>query len=87
MQIFFLLIIPVLLAIFLFRFLQVKPLADLIHSMPINRECVFNHYLCLGVFFLLIPVLITGLVLIAGRITMDLDQLFPIKSVFYWAAV
>ena len=60
-QIGLLIAIPVLMAVFLFRFLQVKQAVDLMHSLPIRREKVFHHYTLSGVIALTLPVLLIHL--------------------------
>ena len=50
--------VPVLLAVFLYRFLHVKQAADLMHSMPIKREKIYHFYTLTGLVYLIIPVVL-----------------------------
>ena len=43
-QIGLLIAVPVLMAVFLFRFLHVKQAAEMMHSLPIKREKILHHY-------------------------------------------
>ncbi|WP_096201371.1 DUF6449 domain-containing protein [Bacillus sp. FJAT-45350] len=74
-QIFLMFTIPVLLAVFLFRYMQVKLSADYIHSLPISREKLYFHNIISGVFLLVIPVVITSLVLFILVGALDIEPL------------
>jgi ABC-2 type transport system permease protein len=84
-QIGLLIAIPILMAVFLFRFLQVKQAADLMHSLPIRREKVFHHYTLSGVIALILPVLLIALILMVMHAALDLSSYFQLKSIFEWA--
>lgn len=56
----FLFIMPVLTAIFLFRYMHVKDSADMIHSLPITRLNLLANHIFSGIILLLIPIWITG---------------------------
>ncbi|ANB61783.1 DUF6449 domain-containing protein [Anoxybacteroides amylolyticum] len=53
--------VPVLLAIFLFRYMQMKRSADYMHSLPLRRETLFFQQMTFGALMLVIPVLATVL--------------------------
>jgi ABC-2 type transport system permease protein len=78
---------PVLLAIFLFRFLNVKESSDLFHSLPVKREHIFHQYTITGLFYLNIPVLITGLLLLLEHRAFDLEPYFLVGDIIYWAGI
>jgi len=80
-------IAPVLLAVFLFRYLQVKLPADYMHSLPIRREALFNQYITLGSLLLFIPVLITGLILLGLRGYLEADVLLSVSSIASWVGI
>ncbi|TCP29161.1 ABC-2 type transport system permease protein [Scopulibacillus darangshiensis] len=77
-------VIPVLLSIFLFRYLQVKNASDLIHSLPIKRTRIFNQYLIMGILMLIIPVVLTGITLLILHSVMDVTDYYSLKDVLYW---
>lgn len=78
---------PVLLAVFLFRFLNVKESSDLFHSMPIKREHIFHQYAITGLFYLIAPVVITGILLLIENLAFDLQTYFSIGDISYWVAI
>jgi len=55
-------IVPVLTGMLLFRYLQSSKAADMVHSLPIKRETLYNTHLLSGIIFLFIPLIITALV-------------------------
>ncbi|OEF97442.1 DUF6449 domain-containing protein [Desulfuribacillus alkaliarsenatis] len=79
--------VPVLLAIFVFRYLQVKLSADYIHSLPIRRESLYHQYITFSSIMLLVPVLITGLVLFILRAFLDVGSLLSFSNIVYWIAI
>ena len=60
-------VVPVLLGIFLFRYIQTKIAADYIHSLPIKRSTLFHQNMLLGALVLVVPILITGIVTFAVK--------------------
>jgi ABC-2 type transport system permease protein len=83
-QITLLLIIPVLLAVFLFRFLQVKQSADLMHSIPMKREKMFHHYALSGMVSLIFPVLLIALIIFFVHNSLDLGEFFRFIDILKW---
>jgi ABC-2 type transport system permease protein len=86
-QIVLLLAIPILMSVFLFRFLHVKQAADLMHSLPLKRERIFHHYALCGLGFLILPVVIITLIVLSMHAALDLSPYFNTKDIFYWAGV
>ncbi|WP_147534685.1 DUF6449 domain-containing protein [Bacillus marasmi] len=78
---------PVLMAVFLFRFLHVKQAADLIHSLPMRREKIFHHYCLSGAVLLIIPVVLIAIILYITHAVMDLGLYFNSNDILYWAGV
>lgn len=78
---------PVLLAIFLFRFLNVKESSDLFHSLPVKREQIFHQYTITGLLYLNLPVLITALLLLLEHRAFDLQAYFQVGDIFYWVGM
>ena len=68
-------VIPVLFAIFLFRFLQMKQASDFIHSLPITRRSIYFHMIGTGIGFIILPILLTGLILILFHSAIDIERL------------
>ncbi|MDC3426144.1 hypothetical protein NC797_16735 [Aquibacillus sp. 3ASR75-11] len=80
-------IIPVLLAVFLFRYVQVKGAADFVHSLPIKRTTIFNHYVLIGLSLLIIPVLLIAILLLSLDLVIDIDQYADISSLWSWIGI
>ena len=83
-QVFLMFAIPTLLAIFLFRFLQVKQSADYLHSLPIKRETMFHQQLILGLLLLVLPVFFTSIILFILSGFLDGNELLSFWSILYW---
>ncbi|MEN6460309.1 MAG: hypothetical protein ABFC94_02920, partial [Syntrophomonas sp.] len=62
LQMLLLLVVPVLTGIFLFRYLQSSQTVDMMHTLPIKREILYNTHLTAGFIFLFVPIIITALV-------------------------
>ncbi len=56
------LLVPVITGLLLFRYLQSGKAADMIHTLPIKRETLYNTHLLAGSILLLVPIIITALV-------------------------
>ncbi|PFO09727.1 multidrug ABC transporter permease [Bacillus sp. AFS076308] len=84
-QIGLIVIVPVILAVFLFRFLHVKQAADLMHSLPLKRERIFHQYALTGMVFLILPVSVITFIILLMHNTLDFSNLFSVKDIFYWA--
>ncbi|RDI45426.1 DUF6449 domain-containing protein [Falsibacillus pallidus] len=80
-------IVPIGLSIFLFRYLQVKQTSDLIHSLPMKREKIFYHYSIAGILYLIIPVLLTGVVLLIQYGVLDVSMYYQPEEVFIWMGI
>jgi ABC-2 type transport system permease protein len=86
-QIVLLIAIPVLMSVFLFRFLHVKQATDLMHSLPLKRERIFHHYALCGLGLLILPVVIITIIVLSMHAVLDLSPYFDTKDIFYWAGV
>lgn len=79
-----LLVIPVLLAVFLFRFLQVKALSDFIHSLPLSRKQIYAHHVAAGILYLLLPILLTAFTLLILHLSMDVSEIYTLADIGVW---
>jgi ABC-2 type transport system permease protein len=79
--------IPVLLAVFLFRYLHVKQSADFIHSLPIKRNQIFQHTLLTGLGILLIPILLNTLFLLVLYWITELNLYIDAADIFVWSGI
>ncbi|MFY0780079.1 DUF6449 domain-containing protein [Peribacillus simplex] len=80
-------VIPVLLAIFLFRFLQMKQASDFIHSLPITRRNIYFHMIGTGIGFIGLPILFTGSILILFHSAIDIERLYTIPDIWSWMGI
>ncbi|RRN72419.1 hypothetical protein EI200_07475 [Peribacillus simplex] len=80
-------VIPVLFAIFLFRFLQMKQASDFIHSLPITRRNIFFHMIGTGMGFIVLPILLTGSILILFHSAIDIERLYTIPDIWSWMGI
>ncbi|MBS8264298.1 multidrug ABC transporter permease [Mesobacillus boroniphilus] len=79
--------VPVVMAIFLYRFLHVKQAADLIHSLPLKRQHIFHFYTLTGFVFLIIPVILITLLTAIIHSTYDLNLYFQLEDIFRWTGI
>lgn len=86
-QIFLIIILPVALAVFLFRYLQVKQAVDLMHSVPISRDKIFHHYALSGMAFLILPIIVNAVMVLMIHSILGLNSVFQVGDVFRWAGV
>ncbi|WP_186580537.1 DUF6449 domain-containing protein [Aquibacillus kalidii] len=86
-QILSMFIAPVLLGVFLLRYLQVKTASDFIHSLPIKRTKLLNHHIINGIILLLLPVLLTAICLAIMDGIVDLSNYFNYIDLGYWLGV
>ncbi|WP_214481975.1 hypothetical protein [Bacillus sp. SM2101] len=77
--------VPVVLAIFLFRYLQTKRSVDFIHSMPIKRTTIFHHHMIFGAINLVLPVILTACIAVVLRSTLQLDAYISLIDIFSWS--
>ncbi|WP_281659487.1 DUF6449 domain-containing protein [Halobacillus sp. Cin3] len=84
LQAVFLLILPVLMAVFLFRYLQTRDASDFAHSLPISRGRLLNHHLVSGIVLLLVPVLLNFIILVVTSWIADVSGYFTMGNAAYW---
>ncbi|SFE86420.1 ABC-2 family transporter permease [Alteribacillus iranensis] len=60
-QLFFILFLPVLAGIVIFRYIQTKSSSDIIHSLPIRRKDLYLNHIFTGLMLLLPPVWLSAL--------------------------
>lgn len=79
--------IPVILAVFLFRYLQVKPYSDFMHSLPIKRDRLFHQYALTGMILLILPVLLIAIIISALYIPLNLSEFITWADIFKWLGI
>ncbi|WP_409253954.1 DUF6449 domain-containing protein [Bacillus sp. SCS-153A] len=78
-------VIPVLLSIFSFRYLHVKQQADTMHSLPVKREKLYIHFSAAGITMLVLPVVFTALIMGLLTLTNELGTNFQAPEIVSWA--
>ncbi|MBC2580731.1 DUF6449 domain-containing protein [Clostridium sp. DJ247] len=86
-QSFLIIIVPVLLGIFLFRYMQVKTSTDMIHSLPVKRSVLYRSHVAVGIISLIIPVVVIAIISIFLNKTLDLGQYYRIYDVVQWCGI
>jgi ABC-2 type transport system permease protein len=79
--------VPVLVAIFIFRYLQMKASSDLFHSLPVKRNYLFYHFIGIGSFLVIVPVILNMVILLFMHPALGLSEFFTIQSILYWTGV
>ncbi|WP_028783127.1 DUF6449 domain-containing protein [Thalassobacillus devorans] len=77
-------IIPVLLGVFLFRYLQVKETSDFVHSLPLKRTELYHNNVWNGVVILVTPIIINAALMAILYISFDLSYVYTWEDIWYW---
>ncbi|TRZ38116.1 hypothetical protein CEQ21_22150 [Niallia circulans] len=80
-------IIPLLLGIFLFRYIQSKAYSDLIHSLPVSRSFLFHFFTWNGFFVLIVPIILNAIIIMAAYWIIDLHQFISFAKIFSWIGI
>lgn len=78
---------PTALAVFLFRYLQVKQASDFIHSLPILKRRLYFQQLCTGLIFLAVPIILIAVFLFCFHFFMDIDHLYRVEDIIEWTTI
>jgi ABC-2 type transport system permease protein len=87
-QLFLIVVIPVIAAAALFRYLQSKKSVDTIHCLPIKRIKLYDNHIFTGIILLIAPVIITALtaLILKGALNLNnLDIHYTVDAVLIWA--
>ncbi|HHV76471.1 MAG TPA: ABC transporter permease [Syntrophothermus lipocalidus] len=79
--------VPVVLAVLLFRYLHDSRAVAVMHSLPLNRNTLFCSHAAAGLVLILLPVLITGFVLMILNATTELKELYSLLDILRWAGL
>jgi len=81
----FIIVVPVLAGLLLFRYLQTGKAADMMHSLPIKRSTLYNTHILAGLIFLFVPLLVTALVtwMVVARLPINLSG----QDVLAWLGI
>lgn len=76
--------VPVILAVLIFHYLHNSRAAAVMHSLPFNRKTLFCSHSAAGLVLLLVPVIVTGLVLMALNATTHLKEYYSLLNILQW---
>ncbi|ACB84320.1 DUF6449 domain-containing protein [Natranaerobius thermophilus] len=77
-------VLPVVVAILVFRYLQLGSAASMFHSLPVTRKQLYLNNLISGLIILVIPVLFNGFLLTLFHATTELSWVYNMGHVFNW---
>lgn len=77
-------IVPVLVAVLLFRYLQVDKSAVMMHSLPFKRSSHYASHCLAGFVLLIIPAVINSLILIFLNYVTVLGNFYTLPKIFTW---
>lgn len=80
------LVCPILLTLFLYRYLTDKYSTDFIHAAPISRKSLLVHYLSTGTIMLVLSTLLVGLLTLVSQHISGFPDLFNANDYLYWFA-
>ncbi|SDB86725.1 ABC-2 type transport system permease protein [Pelagirhabdus alkalitolerans] len=86
-QIFLIMTIPILMAIFTSRAIHDKKANDFIHSLPMTRYQLYAHRISFGLFSLIVPLILNGVIVLIIYLTNDISHLFELSDILYWFIV
>ncbi len=79
--------VPILLSVFLFKYMQSKASADFVHSLPIKRNTMYRTHVLAGVLLIALPVLLTTATLQLVNTAMGLGSYYSFTDIITWAGV
>lgn len=86
-QSYFILMVPVLLGVLIFKYLQSKNSSDMLHCLPIRRNVVFRSYIFTGLIILTFPVMINAVISWCLKHYLNMGMYFETRDIIKWIAV
>ncbi|AKL94017.1 hypothetical protein CACET_c05070 [Clostridium aceticum] len=86
-QVFLIFVVPVLMAVLVFRYMQKPNAAAMAHSLPFNRKTLYFSHSAAGLFLVAIPVTLTALMLTILQITTNLGEYYSLMNIFQWVGL
>lgn len=77
-------VVPILLAVFLFRYLHVKAQVDMVHSFPVTRTQLYVQHMTSGLLLLWTPILVIALIILLLIQPLDATSYISYTEVFEW---
>lgn len=79
--------VPVILAVLIFQYLHSVRATGVMHSLPLDRKSLFLSHCSSGLVLLLLPVLVTGLALVALNMTTTLKDYYSLLNILEWVGI
>lgn len=79
--------VPVLVAVFIFRYIQTKASSDLFHSIPVKRTQLYYHFVGIGALLIVLPVVLNTIILLIMHPVLDLSSYFTVGNILYWTGI
>lgn len=86
-QIFALFLVPVLMAMFILRYLHQKDASDFLHSLPIKRSHLLWHQAGFGIVALWIPIVVNALLVYFNYLFWDVEMIFTLGDLTHWLVI
>ncbi|MFZ5351944.1 MAG: DUF6449 domain-containing protein [Bacillota bacterium] len=77
-------LVPIIISVMLFRYINIKASADVVHSFPIKRSVLYRTHLFTGALLLLVPILITGISLFLLNTALNLEDFYGFSGIAAW---
>ncbi|WHH58869.1 DUF6449 domain-containing protein [Petroclostridium sp. X23] len=87
MQLIFMVVVPVILAVLLFSYLHGAKATAMVHTLPVNRKSLFLNHVVSGILLLSFPVLLTGGVLAVVRGLSVLNEYYSLINILEWVGI
>jgi ABC-2 type transport system permease protein len=84
LQILLILVVPVVLATLLFKYLMTARSTAMMHSLPFTKKALFITHSSAGLFLLVIPVIFTAIVMMVLQAVTFLQQYYTLINVLTW---
>ncbi|RDU38854.1 multidrug ABC transporter permease [Neobacillus piezotolerans] len=78
---------PVLLSVFLYRFLHVRQWSDLMHSLPVKRAHIYNFYTVAGLVFLALPIMLIAAIILVLHTMYGWNLYMSVEDIAAWAGL
>ncbi|ABR47527.1 hypothetical protein Amet_1325 [Alkaliphilus metalliredigens QYMF] len=83
-QIILMLVMPVILAVLVFRYMQKNNAASMMHSLPYTRKTLYCSHSAAGFVLLALPIILNGLVLMILQGTTNLGEYYSFLDIVGW---
>ncbi|SET17721.1 ABC-2 type transport system permease protein [Natronincola peptidivorans] len=83
-QLILILLIPVVMAALVFRYMQQSDVAAMMHSLPYNRKVLYCSHTIAGLLLLLLPIIMTSIILMILQVITNLSEYYSFINIIQW---